>query len=312
MSANANANEWPSPIRVAIVGATGNLGTAITNALLSHGDKVQVTLLLRALPADAPAAKQAGRTALLDQGARAIDIDVQSASIEELATALRDTDVVLSTVGIELLKEGQLKLVEAAKIAGVKRFIPSEFGIDMDKVGRGGPVSVWDFKLDVQDAIKKAGLDYTFIEVGIFAEYIAPFAGVDPATKTLTAPGSFDARISLSPLGDVGRQTADLVVSGRGRNETVFFGTVNYSWSEFHAALERSTGEKWTKAVKDKAEFETAAKADENDWVARVGLIYLAGKGTHFPHHDTYAHKHKIALGDFEEVLRTVLAPAPK
>jgi uncharacterized protein YbjT (DUF2867 family) len=306
---SASASAWPTPIRVAIVGATGHLGSAITKALLEQGNKVQVSLLLRSLPADTPAAKQTSRADLVNKGAKVIDIDVESATVDKLATALANTDVVLSVVGINLLKDGQLKLVEAAKKAGVKRIIPSEFGLDMGKLGRGGPVPPWDFKLDVQDAVKKSGLEYTLVESGLFGDYLSPFAGIDTATKTLTAPGSFETRLTISPLADVGKQVADLIVSGRGRNETVYLGTVNYSWNDLHAALERATGAKWTKAVKSKADYEAEAAADENDWVSRVSIAYLTGKGTHFPHHETYAHKHKIALGSFDDFLRTALAP---
>jgi ribosomal protein S9 len=45
---------------------------------------------------------------------------------------LPGVDVVISVVGGAGL-QGQLKAVEAAKAAGVKRYIPSEFGVDLDK-----------------------------------------------------------------------------------------------------------------------------------------------------------------------------------
>jgi hypothetical protein len=241
-------------------------------------------------------------------GARVIDIDVETASTAELTAALANIDVVLSTVGVNLLKDGQLKLVAASKAAGVRRFLPSEFGFDMAAVGRGGPVAPWDYKLDVQEAVKQAGLEYTFVEAGIFGEYLLPFAGIDVASRTLTVPGSLDTRVSISPLADVGKQVADLIVSGRGRNSTVFLSTADYSWAELHAALEKATGAPWTKKIKSAAQYDADAAANEQDWVARVSLIMLRGKGASFPLKDSYAHQHGIALGDFDDFLRNALA----
>jgi len=293
---------------VTVVGATGSVGTHVTNGLLSKGAALQVTLLLRALPAGAPAAKAAARADFAKKGAKVVDIDVASASVAELAAALSGAHVLLSVVGAELLLDGQLKLVQAAKQAGVRRILPSEFGFNMAEVGRGSTVPVWDYKIDVQEAVKAAGLEYTFVETGLFGEYLLPFAGIDTAARVITAPGGFDTRITLSPLADVAAQLADLIVSGRGRNETVYFGTVNYSWADLHAALERVSGQPWGKAVRSAADFEADAAAGKGGWVPNVSLIIIRGKGTNYPPQDTYAAKHGVKLANFDDFLRNLLA----
>ncbi len=55
------------------------------------------------------------------------------------------------------------RVLAAAKAAGVKWFIPSEFGFDLDKEGKGGALGpLYDPKIDMREAVRKSGLDYTF------------------------------------------------------------------------------------------------------------------------------------------------------
>ena len=78
-------------------------------------------------------------------------------------------DTVFSFIGGAALFGGEeLKLINAAKKAGVKRFIPSEYGLD-SFAAESDPI--FQAKIDSKKAIKEAGMDYTFIFTGMFYEY---------------------------------------------------------------------------------------------------------------------------------------------
>ncbi|XP_028755766.1 isoflavone reductase homolog isoform X2 [Neltuma alba] len=97
-----------------------------------------------------------------------------------LVDAVKQVDVVISAVsGVHFRSHSillQLKLVDAIKEAGnVKRFLPSEFGLDPARMGHAlepGRVT-FDDKMTVRKAIEEANIPYTYISANLFAGYFA-------------------------------------------------------------------------------------------------------------------------------------------
>ena len=90
-----------------------------------------------------------------------------------MTTALRDQDAVVSTLASAAI-DTQLLLVEAAAKAGVRRFIPSEFGSNtLNEKARALPV--YNDKVAVQEALfseaAKAGMSYTLVLGGPFLDW---------------------------------------------------------------------------------------------------------------------------------------------
>jgi hypothetical protein len=113
---------------VTVGGAVDNLGYHITGALLNDGSyKVKV---LRQGPKD----ENEKATLLASRGAEIVYIDYHQH--DTMVQALKGTDVFISAIspastgGNHDMDAIQSPLLAAAKDAGVKRFIPSEFGID--------------------------------------------------------------------------------------------------------------------------------------------------------------------------------------
>ncbi|KAF9887084.1 hypothetical protein FE257_010578 [Aspergillus nanangensis] len=102
--------------KIAIAGASGNLGPAVLSALLEAG--FTVTVLTRA--------GQKG-SHQFDRRAQVAKVDYQSQ--ESLISALRGHDAVVNTLGT-VPRPVHLGLIDAAVAAHVPRFIPSEFGMD--------------------------------------------------------------------------------------------------------------------------------------------------------------------------------------
>ncbi|KAF2305493.1 hypothetical protein GH714_005730 [Hevea brasiliensis] len=91
---------------------------------------------------------------------------------EGLVKAIKQVDVVISTVGAELMAE-QHKIVSAIKEAGnVKRFLPSEFGGDVDLSQVVEPATDYiELKRKIRRAVEAEGIPYTFIVSNGFAQY---------------------------------------------------------------------------------------------------------------------------------------------
>jgi len=81
--------------------------------------------------------------------------------------ALTGVDVVISTVPIMAL-DVQEKIAAAAKDAGVKLFVPSEYG----NITEGKTEGVSGTKANVEDQLKALGMPYAAFYTGPFADYI--------------------------------------------------------------------------------------------------------------------------------------------
>jgi len=145
---------------VAVVGASGNVGVPILKALIESG-KFNLTVLSRT-----------GSKATFPSSVKVVRVDYSS--VGSLTAALKGQDAVVSTVGTEGLL-GQSVLFDAAIAAGVKRFLPSEFGSDLSNP-KTASLPVFGYKIATRKYIEdkvKAGADitYTYLETAPFLDW---------------------------------------------------------------------------------------------------------------------------------------------
>lgn len=98
---------------------------------------------------------------------------------------MKKVDIVISTVGGEQIAN-QFNIIKAIKEVGtIKRFLPSEFGNDVDNSHAVEPAkSVFELKSKVRRAIEAEGIPYTYVSSNCFAGYFLPTL----AQPGLTAP----------------------------------------------------------------------------------------------------------------------------
>jgi uncharacterized protein YbjT (DUF2867 family) len=141
--------------RIAIAGATGNLGPAIVQALINAG--FDVTIL-----------SQSGKTSGLPSAAKTVKVDYSSH--QSLVNALQGHDAFVSAVPTH---DTQPALIDAAIAAGVKRFIPSEFGSNIAGNAKTAALPVFKGKAITQDYLKQKSsqISYTLICNGLFLDW---------------------------------------------------------------------------------------------------------------------------------------------
>lgn len=144
---------------VTIAGASGSLGAPVLQKFLDAG-KFNIRVL-----------KRAGSKSEFPSNVEVVEVDYDS--LESLTAALKGQDFVVSTLST-LAVEAQLTFVDAAIAAGVKRFVPSEFGSNLD-VASVRQLPVFAGKVKVQDALiekaKIAPITYTFVYNSAFLDW---------------------------------------------------------------------------------------------------------------------------------------------
>ncbi|KAL7936485.1 hypothetical protein V8C35DRAFT_295616 [Trichoderma chlorosporum] len=180
---------------VAIAGASGNVGKVVLQALLDSG-KYTVTALRRN-----------NSSSTFPDNVKVIDVDFES--VDSLTAALAGQDVLLSTVGSEGLGGHQKKLVDAAVAAGVKRFLPSEYGCDLTNE-LAAKLPVFQPKVEVQkyleEKAKTTPLTYTLVYSGPFFDWGLKFDFIFKSTgsKPILYDGGATT-FSTSTLSDVSK-----------------------------------------------------------------------------------------------------------
>ncbi|XP_023511709.1 isoflavone reductase homolog PCBER-like [Cucurbita pepo subsp. pepo] len=159
--------------RVLVVGSTGYIGKFIVEASVKYGHRTFALVRDSALsdPAKSP----------IIQKFKSIGVIVVSGDLfdhESLVKAIKQVDVVISTVGLNQLSD-QDKLISAIKEAGnVKRFFPSEFGYDVENVHGVGPVkSIFESKVQIRRAVEAEGIPYTYVLSYCFNGFCVPSLG---------------------------------------------------------------------------------------------------------------------------------------
>lgn len=148
---------------IALAGAGGDLGARITKALVARGATVHA-IVRRNLPG----AELTRITAL-----GALPVAADPADVADMAAACAGASCVISALnGLrEVMIDRQSVLLQAAVLAGVPRFIPSDFSADFAKT-RPGRNRNFDLRREFMEVADKAPIKVTSILNGAFLDML--------------------------------------------------------------------------------------------------------------------------------------------
>jgi len=229
---------------VVVIGATGNIGAPIVDALLEHHEYfTSITAVTHSDPADPKF-----------EGLRKKGVKVVHAKFDDkhsLVEAFKGADAVISTVGGGAF-DAQTHLVDAAVEAGVKRFVPSEFGVDTTDP-KFAAVPIFAAKVAVHkhtEELAKAGkITYTDIITGPFGDWglRVGFTGFNLQKQEATIWDGGHWLTNYTNVQDIGRFTAAaLVHSEISSNKTLRFSSYVATQHQVLQALEKESGKHWT------------------------------------------------------------------
>lgn len=220
---------------VIIIGAGGNLGPSVLKAFLSSS--FNTTILSRE-----------GSSSTFPSGVKVLRANYDS--VDSLKQAFQGQDAVISLVGGGALGD-QNKLIDASIAAGVKRFIPSEFGSNTTDPRTRAIVPVFEAKLKTVEYLKSKqdSISWTGIVTGPFFDWghKVGFLGLNAQSKTATIVDSGNATFSATNLGTIGEAVVKTLEHAEAtKNQYVYISGFQTTQNELLAAAEKITGEKWT------------------------------------------------------------------
>ncbi|MFB4298636.1 NmrA family NAD(P)-binding protein [Actinomadura sp. NTSP31] len=223
--------------KIFVAGATGLLGGQIVRALLDQG--VPVRALVRpGTGEEKVSALSTSRTG----GLELVEGDI-TGPVEHLAEAVGDATTVISAVqgGPEVIVDGQANLVRAAEKAGARRFVPSDFAVDMTKLDDGDNFMM-GWRRQAAAARVGTALEVVSVLNGAFYEVMTGFMGlIDWEQGTLSHWGDPDQPLDLTSVADTAAYTAAVALDPAASGTLRFAGEV-MSMRQFHDAVQRGSG----------------------------------------------------------------------
>jgi uncharacterized protein YbjT (DUF2867 family) len=287
---------------VLIAGATGMLGNQIATHLLAQDD-VAVRLLLRT-PAPSDPAKAKSVDALATRGAAVVLGDV--ADPASLLAATAGVDVVVSALqgGPEIIIDGQVALAHAAVSNGVRRFVPSDFAIDLFAAPEGAPQ--FDMRRTADEQIEALPLEVVHVLNGAFMDMM-----LDPSTPglidltrdTVMLWGTGDEPFDLTTVDDTARFTARVATDPADLSGVRYLSGSRSTFNQIIAETEQLTGTTLTRTVLGSADDLRRITASADDPWSVVPQWYFLSMLTvpPFPRteNDRYPDAHPTTLHDY-------------
>ncbi|GKT47604.1 pinoresinol reductase 2 [Colletotrichum spaethianum] len=261
--------------KVTVVGGSGNLGPSIIGGLLAGG--FEVTALSR---------KESSASFPSEVTVKKVDIN----SVEEVTEALKGQDAVVSIVGTAGFAS-QKALADAAVAAKVKRFIPSEFGINT-REARGTKIGgiltpkiqTVDYLIELSE--KNSSFTWTGIAVGPFFDwgFSGGLLGFDVKNKTVNIFDSGNEPISPSTLGFIGKSVAGVLKNLEATtNKYIDVASFTTTQRELLKVIEQETGSAFTVNNVKTSDLEKTAdeKLAKGDFSAFIQLLqqHIFGDG---------------------------------
>jgi uncharacterized protein YbjT (DUF2867 family) len=222
-----------------------------------------------------------------DPRAQVAKVDYES--LDSLKNALAGQDVVVSTLGMgPVPRDIHLRLVDAAVAAGVKRFVPSEYGCDTTNPNTA-KLPVFGDKVAVLEHLKKAnkesGLSYSLLITGPFLDWglkVGFLLNTSGPVAELYDGG--ERKFSTTTLADVSRGVAGIINNlSETENKTVYVSSATVSQKQLLALSGKSLETKSVPTVdEEKQGFEELSKSAPNPMVFAAKFLHRAIFGEGF------------------------------
>ncbi|KAK3938755.1 putative oxidoreductase protein [Diplogelasinospora grovesii] len=260
--------------KVALAGGSGRLGPAILDQLLQHNFDVTV-LTRQESTATFPAAAKVQR--------------VDYSSKESLVSALQGQDAVVSAIANSALDK-QLLLIDAAVEAGVRRFLPSEFGSDTTNP-KAASLPVFRHKVMAQKALAEraaastSGFTYTTVITGPLLGWAVTQAFMSIKEKNARLYDGGDRVFSTSTMTTIGKAICSVLAHpAETENRVVKVHGTATTLNKLLAAAQKAVGEDgWTVTKPSVDELLGSSwagvKQGKFDWPTLFGFVVTACQG---------------------------------
>jgi nucleoside-diphosphate-sugar epimerase len=267
-----------SPFKsILLIGAGGSIGSVVLSALLAE-PSLSVTILQRA-----------SSKSRLPSHLNIITVS-DTYPTSELVSAFKGQDAIINCMATFSVTD-QYRIIDAAIAAGVRRYSPSEYGLNNMRPEAQALSTVFAEKGAVQAYLRQKAeegkIEWMSISCGMWVAWAIPhsFMGLDVRGKKMEILDDGEGRVSCTTEENTALAIARAltIAAEETKNRNVFLQDFSVNQKELLAEVERQTGEKFEvsrvdsrKLVKEKkAEFEAGNKFAQ---YPLINIAFMTGR----------------------------------
>ena len=294
-------SETNTPSANTLVIGAGELGLAVIDGLLEQnpGGAGSISVLLRS-PADAAADQL--HCQLHDKGLQIVRGDLAMDTVDGLAAIFAPFDTVICCTGFVGGPGTQRKITTAILQAGVKRYVPWQFGVDYDVVGRESGQEVFDEQSDVRDILRgQSSTEWIIVSTGMFTSFLfePAFGLVDLKQAKVHALGSWDNRLTVTTSVDIGRLTAAILAHRPLiRNEVVYVAGDTFSYTQLADMVDGHLGRMAERVLWNMDRLRSEVASHPDDGMRKYRLAFARDTGVAWDKAQTFNAIQGIAVID--------------
>lgn len=300
---------------ILVLGA-GELGMAVLRNLAQRAGSaagISVAVLLRqsTLNSTHPV-KQKDVAELQALGVELVPGDLAAQSVAELAEIFARFDTVVSCTGFVGGPGVQRKIAQAVLDAQVERYVPWQFGVDYDVIGRGSAQDLFDEQLDVRDLLRAQDrTQWVIVSTGMFTSFLfdPSFGVVDLAQNTVHALGSWDTAVTVTTAEDIGALTSAIVLSEPGfANQVVYVAGDTVTYRQLADTVDTLLHLKVRREEWSVSELKRQLAVDPRDSLRKYRVVFAEGRGVSWDKRETFNGQRGIAVCGLEDWMRQNLS----
>jgi len=283
-----------------VIGA-GELGMAVISALLEHrsSENERLSVLLRPKADDA---SDPQATMLRSMGLSIVRADLATDTVKCLSGIFAGFSTVICCTGFVGGLGTQCKITEAVLNARVKRYIPWQFGVDYDIVGRHSGQDVFDEQADVRSMLRaQSETHWIIVSTGMFTSFLfeSSFGIVDLENGRVCALGSWDNRLTVTASEDIGRLTAAILAHRPTlQNTVVYIAGDTFSYSQLADMIDQRLGRSAERILLSMEMLHSDVAAHPEDGMRRYRLAFARDTGVAWDIGGTFNAEQRIAVMD--------------
>lgn len=300
------------PTRSILVLGAGELGMPMLKHLSllapSQVQSITITVLLRPSTISHPTGPKAADMARLKSlGVSFLAGDLISSTHDELVSIFRAFHTIIDCSGYGRPAGGQLHLARAVLAAGVLKYIPWQFGVDYDVIGRGSGQPLFDEQLDLRDLLRaQRATSWVIVSTGMFTSFLfEPWFGVVETGTGLAggsvvvrALGSWENGVSVTAPEDIGRVTARVVLEDGIKDTVVYSAGDTVTYQQLADIVEGVVKKPVKREVWNLDYLRERLAQDPDNVILKYRIVVAEGRGLCWKMEDTMNYRWNMHLQD--------------
>jgi len=208
--------------------------------------------------------------------------DIANATELELAEIFEPFDTVVGCSGMTCPAGTQVKIARAVLKAQVRRYLPWQFGVDYDVIGRESEMELFTEQLDVRDLLRgQEETKWVVVSTGMFMSFLfwPGFGVVGEGYGSVRALGGWGNRVTVTAVGDIGRVVAEILCEAPKVQGVVYTAGETVSYGRLAEIVEEVTGKGVERREGGLGLLREELEKDPRDGLRKYRVVFGEGRG---------------------------------